>query len=776
MTILEGRCKAALCYCRPHFLEIQIQLAGHLNQNYSCMQKASVRSVLLWACLILYSQTRAQLTPVPLTGFNNDGIAEGGPSSIATTTLQLDGASSNKVMYTNAFRTFAGIAGGGLPDNGTIVAGGDTYQLAPYTGNNALYVYRNETRNLTLVTPASFARVRVLALTTEGSSSLNISLSFTDGSTTNYLTGYSLSDWFNGAANVVLQGFGRCDRSAGPVYNADAFPSNPRMYSIDIPLNCADKSKLLQSFTFANVSTFPNNAPFPNAIFLAVSGIGYSQNIAPVITPSDCNGPNGSIALTVTGSTSPYTYSWNTTPVQTGPTATGLAPGSYTCTITDAGGCPTTYNGTVPLNNNAAITASANPAAVCPGVSSVLTAGVTTGSMTSFTWNPGSLTGISVTVTPAGTTTYTVNATNAIGCTASAQVTVTVNPVPASPVVNNVQVCPGATATLQVQNPLPGHTYQWYDAATGGTLLATGTSYSVTNVTANATYYVEAVNTTNCFSAARTAATITVITLPAAPVVNNATVCPGGTVTLQIQNPQAGFIYYWYAMATGGSPLSSGTSYSITNITAVTTYYAEAENAGGCISAVRSPVTVTLLQQLATPVVTVTNVTFTSLTFSWNPVPNATAYEVSTNGGVSYQSPGSGPTGTTHTVSGLSGNTTVTILVRALLNQPCETSATGFATGTTLSSKEIFVPNVFTPNGDGKNDVLLVYGNYVATIRLSIFNQWGQLIFVSENMATGWNGTFKGQQQPVGVYAYTLKVVLQDGTVINKKGSINLIR
>lgn len=740
------------------------------------MRKYSGIIILLLAGILTCNISDAQLTPVPLTGFNQDAVAEGGPTSIATTTLQVDGGSSNKVMYTNAFRTFAGIGGGGLPDNGTIVSGGDTYQLAAYNGNNALYVYRNETRSLSLVTPASFARIRVLAFTTEGASSLNISLSFTDGSTSTYLSGYSLPDWFNGATNVVLQGFGRCDRSAGPTYNADAFPSNPRMYFIDIPITCPDKSKLLQSITFANVSTFPNNAPFPNAVLLAVSGIGYTQTITPLITPCDCNGPNGSIALTVTGTTSPYTYSWNTSPVQTGATAIGLAPGSYTCTITDAGGCTSTYTGTVTLNNNAAISASANPAAVCPGGSAALTATVTNGNMTTFTWTPGSLNGSPVNVTPASTTTYTVNAGNVLGCTATSQVTLTVNPVPAAPVVNNSTVCPGANATLQVQSPVAGNTYNWYDAATGGTLLGSGTSYTLTNVTATTTVYVEAVNASGCLSNTRTPVTVTVDVIPAAPAANNVTVCPGDNVTLQIQNPQAGFTYNWYTVATGGTPVATGVSYPLTNVTANATYYAEAVNAGGCISSTRTAVSVSLLTQLTAPVVTVSNVTFTSLTFSWNAVPGAFSYEVSTDGGSTYTLPSSGASGTTHTISGLAGNTTVNLLVRAVRNQPCETSNPGSASGTTLSSKEIFVPNVFTPNGDGRNDILFVYGNYVATIKLSLFNQWGQLIFVSENINTGWNGTYKGQPQPVGVYAYTLKVVLQDGTVINKKGAVNLIR
>lgn len=739
--------------------------------------QTALRFLLSVIFLITVIDSSAQLTPITVTGFNHDAIAEGGPNSLATTTLQVDGGSSNKVMYTNAFRTLAGIGGGGLPDNGTITSGGDTYQLAPFAGNNALYVKRNEMFGLTVSTPSSFARIRVLAMTTEGASSLNISLSFTDGSTTNYLTGYSLSDWFNGAANVVIQGFGRCDRSAGPAYNADAFPSNPRMYYIDIPLNCTDKSKLLQGISFSNVSTFPNNAPFPNAIFMAVSGIAYSQTITPVITPSDCNGPNGSIALTVTGSTSPYTYSWNTTPVQTGPTATGLAPGNYTCTITDAGNCITFYNGVVPLNNNAAITAAANPVAVCPGGPVQLTATATNGILTTFTWTPGNLSGPSVSVTPGATATYTVNASNAIGCTASAQVTVTVHSTPAAPAVINAAVCPGADATLQIQNPQAGYTYNWYSTATGGTILFTGTSFSVTNVTANATYYAEAINTTGCFSAARTLASITLNPVPAAPSVVSATVCPGDNATLQIQNPQAGFTYNWYSSATGGTPVSTGTSYTISTVTGNTTVYAEAVNTTNCNSNTRASGTVTLLQQLAQPVVTLTNTTFTSLTFSWNAIPGATSYEVTTNGGATYQVPSSGAAGLSHTINGLTGNTTVILQVRALKNSPCETSLLSApVSGTTLSSKEIFVPNVFTPNGDGRNDVLLVYGNYIASVQLRIFNQWGQLIFVSDNINTGWNGLYRGQQQPTGVYAYTLKVVLQDGTIVNKKGSINLIR
>lgn len=717
-------------------------------------------------------------SPIALTGFNQDVIAEGGPSSLATTTFPLDGVlTSNMIIYTEAFRNFAGFTGGGIPDNGIIADAAGTYQLTDYGGDNVLLLQRTESGDLNLVTPGSYTKLRLLSFSAEGASLVNATVNFSDGTSTSSIVNYSLADWFNSTTNVVISGYGRCRRVAAAPYGQEAYPVNPRMYFIEISLSCADQLKNVQSIHLENVSPGAVGAIYPNAVFLALSGIPRSQTITPVITPSDCSGPNGSIALNVTGSSASYTYSWNTTPVQTGATATGLAPGNYACTITDAGGCTTSYNGTVTLNNNAAITAAANPAAICPGSAVQLSATVTAGVLTTYTWTPGNLTGASVNVSPASTVTYTVNATNAIGCTASAQVTVTVNPVPVAPVVNNATVCSGANATLQVQNPVAGETYNWYTTATGGNPVASGTSYTLNNATVHTTYYVEAVNGSACTSQGRTAASITINANAALPAAADITVCPGDNALFQIQNPQPGFTYNWYDNQSAGTLLTSGTSYTLNNVTVNTTLYVEAINAGGCSSQGRAPVNVFLFQPLIEPVVTVSSVSFSSITFSWTAVPGATGYEVTTDGGSTYQTPSSGTAGTTHVISGLNGNQTVSIRVRALGAQPCKTSPLSVpVSGTTLSSREIFVPNVFTPNGDLKNDILYVYGNYVAGIHFRIFNQWGEMIFASQNMANGWDGSYKGKQQPVGVYVYVLKVVLQDGVVVNKTGSINLIR
>lgn len=90
--------------------------------------------------------------------------------------------------------------------------------------------------------------------------------------------------------------------------------------------------------------------------------------------------------------------------------------------------------------------------------------------------------------------------------------------------------------------------------------------------------------------------------------------------------------------------------------------------------------------------------------------------------------------------------------------------------------KSIFIPNAFTPNGDGLNDELRVYGSGIHSISLMIFNQWGEKVFESKDLATGWDGRQNGKLQPTGVYMYVCKIVMSDGSEMLKKGAVNLIR
>jgi len=271
-------------------------------------------------------------------------------------------------------------------------------------------------------------------------------------------------------------------------------------------------------------------------------------------------------------------------------------------------------------------------------------------------------------------------------------------------------------------------------------------------------------------------ATIVAAIVPSAPAANSVTICSGSTAALTVLSPQSGITYNWYTAATGGTLAGTGVTYTTNPITKDTTFYIEAVSTSGCISNPRTAVTVTLYKPLAQPVVTASNIAVTAVTFSWLPVPGAVAYLVSVNGGA-YQTPSSGATGLTHTVTGLPASTTVSIQVIAVGNPTCQNSNPGSATAKTLSDN-IYIPNAFTPNGDGNNDAFNIYSNagVITGVDMKIFNQWGQLIYETNNLAKGWDGTYKGKKQPSGVYMYVIKIQLGTGSETIRKGSVNLIQ
>jgi gliding motility-associated-like protein len=88
----------------------------------------------------------------------------------------------------------------------------------------------------------------------------------------------------------------------------------------------------------------------------------------------------------------------------------------------------------------------------------------------------------------------------------------------------------------------------------------------------------------------------------------------------------------------------------------------------------------------------------------------------------------------------------------------------------------IFVPNAFTPNGDGNNDVLYVRSNIIESMEFAIYNRWGQKVFETTEQSIGWDGTYKGQELPNDVFGYYLKAKCFNGEEFFKKGNISLMR
>jgi gliding motility-associated-like protein len=103
-------------------------------------------------------------------------------------------------------------------------------------------------------------------------------------------------------------------------------------------------------------------------------------------------------------------------------------------------------------------------------------------------------------------------------------------------------------------------------------------------------------------------------------------------------------------------------------------------------------------------------------------------------------------------------------------------SDTSYQDVTAIVSAVADVPNAFTPNGDGTNDKVFVAGYGIDKMTWRIYNRWGQLLFTSVNINTGWDGRFKGELQPQDVYGYILNIEFTDGTKSSKKGDITLLR
>ena len=88
----------------------------------------------------------------------------------------------------------------------------------------------------------------------------------------------------------------------------------------------------------------------------------------------------------------------------------------------------------------------------------------------------------------------------------------------------------------------------------------------------------------------------------------------------------------------------------------------------------------------------------------------------------------------------------------------------------------VFIPNAFTPNGDGENDMLFVRGSNIDEVFLTVYNRWGEKMFETNDKNVGWDGRYKGEQLPPDVYGYYMQVKCFNGMEYFKKGNVSILR
>jgi gliding motility-associated-like protein len=93
-----------------------------------------------------------------------------------------------------------------------------------------------------------------------------------------------------------------------------------------------------------------------------------------------------------------------------------------------------------------------------------------------------------------------------------------------------------------------------------------------------------------------------------------------------------------------------------------------------------------------------------------------------------------------------------------------------------LKDPNLFYPTAFTPNGDNLNDIFTVFGQYVSGFEMKIFNRWGELLFTTADIQSGWDGTFRGREMPEGTYTFIAFITDRAGRTFKRSGSVLLLR
>ena len=303
-----------------------------------------------------------------------------------------------------------------------------------------------------------------------------------------------------------------------------------------------------------------------------------SLTVTATMTPSLCNGNNGTATAHPVGGTAPYTYSWNTIPVQTTQTAVNLAPGTYSVTVTDA--CGNTGVATITITTTSALTVSFTTTNIsCFGLSNGEIIADTTGATNppyTFLWSPSGGNGLTAQNLAAGT--YTLSVTDSTNCTQVDTVSITQPPqliVTTSP---NTILCFGLTTgadTTTVTGGTPNYTYLWSPAG--------GNAATAINLSAGA-YTVTVTDAHGC-----TATSSSIITQPPAltnTVSPSVTICIGQSTVIS-STPGGGTSPYTYAWSNGNTTNSQTVNPVVTTI-----YNVTVTDANGCTITGSTTVTV----------------------------------------------------------------------------------------------------------------------------------------------------------------------------------------
>jgi len=490
---------------------------------------------------------------------------------------------------------------------------------------------------------------------------------------------------------------------------------------------------------------------------LGISNIGIVSIQQPTIMNSNTIGVNplcygdstGSVSVSITGGTQPYQYLWNTG--GTGSQITQLPIGTYQVTITDANACTQTNNAVI-IQPSEIVSSSVSTPKRCNNNNGAIHIQVSGGvAPYSYQWNTAYSSFSFITSLNSGV--YSCTITDDNGCIHILTDTViSISPLDITAAHSNYETCNrhDGSIELTIEDGTLPYVFHWTKGNLEGTSL---------NNLESGYYSIRVTDHTGCIDT--TSILVEHFQIEASIIQQTPSICGrnNGSFTLAIESDFEAFAINW------GNITNHSNLEAINLSPGFYPIYVEGE---GCIDTLNITIT-----EIVNPIACIENepnseVLINQPLLLLNCSSNASHYQWTFGDGNSanYEN-------TTHFYS-VSGMYQIKLL--AFNEYDCVDSTT-----TTILVNDVsvvYIPNSFTPNNDGLNDLFLPICSYIGKdgYSLKIFNRWGELIFYSSDPHEAWDGTYKGQPVPSQSYSYILIYENGFGQKFRKVGAIHLIR
>ncbi|HXB44124.1 MAG TPA: gliding motility-associated C-terminal domain-containing protein, partial [Puia sp.] len=543
-----------------------------------------------------------------------------------------------------------------------------------------------------------------------------------------------------------------CVKNDGSITAAGFKGSQPYQYSMD-GVNFKTNNNFAGLVAGTYTITIRDALGFTGTVQIAVKND--CLNIYASSQPSTCGNINGSINLTVTNGTAPYQYSMDGVNFQASSTFNSLASGPYTITVKDADGLTSSIIVTVTNTVGPKINAIANSTSCLNNDGSITALNI--GGTTPFQYsidgsnfqNSGVFPGLD-------TGMKTLIVMDANGCNDTLKIIV--------PLISNltvtagvsISICQGTGATLNASTN--GSSFTWSPSSS---INNTASLKPVASPPITTKYYLTA---SKGICSKTDSLTIFVSPAPVANAGLDTSTCYGKNIQLQ---GSGGIDYLWSPVAYLDNPDISNPT--VTNPVKTITFYLTVTDMNNCKSIQPASVTVKI-----EPPAKVFAGNDTSVII--NQPLQLNAMDVNNSGFDSYVwSPASGLNDPT--VQDPIALITNDIIYTVTASTPDGCEGTSSIAVKVFTISDIFVPNAFTPNGDGHNDILKAILIGIKEFKyFAIYDRWGQRVFYTKNQGLGWDGMISGQLQNTSTYVWMAGGIDFKGTVIERKGFVILIR